>query len=132
MKKYLFVLTTTIALSSATYAATPDCRKTKVENTEIQMCLTPGENFQHDIYTLKADRVIIFSLVDDFVENVSLVHTIPDGPTIEFPLSKQGEKTISIVGGCLPVSEDQIEIARICNFSWGKYQVVKNVRFDFK
>jgi hypothetical protein len=132
MKKYVFTFTAIIALSNTVYAATPECKQTKIENTEIEMCLTPGGNFQHDLYTLKADKVIIFSLVDDFVENVSLVHTIPDGLAIEFPLSKQGEKTVSITGGCVPVSKDQTEIARICNFSWGKYQVVKNLRFDFK
>lgn len=131
MKKYLFALTTAITLSNTVYAATPECTQTKIENTEIEMCLTRGSHFQHDLYTLKADKVIIFSLVDDYVENVSLVHTIPEGLVIEFPLSRQGEKTVSITGGCLPVSKDQLEIARICNFSWGKYQVVKNVRFDF-
>ncbi|MDY7546021.1 hypothetical protein ACXX82_10530 [Glaciimonas sp. GNP009] len=132
MGKHLIFLTITFTLSSAVYAATPDCRQTKIENTEIQMCLTPGDIFKHDVYTLKADKVIIFSLVDDFVENVKLKHTIPDGLTIEFPLSKQGEKSVEISGGCVPVSKDQVEVARVCNFNWGKYQIVKDVRFDFK
>lgn len=94
--------------------------------------MVPGAAFQHDLYTLKADRVLIFALVDDYSENIELEHTIPDGETIEFPLSKQGEKTIKIRGGCIPESKDGAEVARVCNFYWGKHQVVKDVRFEFK
>lgn len=28
--------------------------------------------------------------------------------------------------------KDGAEVARVCNFYWGKYQVVKDVRFEFK
>jgi hypothetical protein len=120
-----------LLLSNSVLAAS-DCRLEKVQGVDIEMCLTRGDHFQHDLYTLKADKVVIFSLADDFVEKVSLEHTIPDGPTIEFPLSRQGEKIVKISGGCTPVSKDQMEIARVCNFFWGKYPVVKDVRFEFE
>jgi hypothetical protein len=42
------------------------------------------------------------------------------------------EKSVTIQGGCVPESKDGAEVARICNFFWGKYQVVKDVRFEFK
>lgn len=96
------------------------------------MCLLPGAIFQHDLYTLKADKVLIFALVDDYSENVELEHTIPEGLAIEFALSKQGEKTTKIRGGCVPESNDGAEVAKVCNFYWGKYQVVKDARFEFK
>lgn len=107
------------------------CERQTVERSVAEMCLHPGAAFQHDLYTLKVDRVLIFALVDDFAEQVELQHTIPEGLAIEFPLSKQEGKTVAIKGGCVPVSKDGAEVARVCNFSWGKFQVVRDVRFDF-
>jgi len=98
----------------------------------VEICLLPGPPFQHDVYTLKLDKKLIFALVDDFVENVSLEHTIPEGPAIEFPLSRQGSNSVKITGGCLPESKDDAEVARVCNFYWGRFQVVKDIRFEFK
>lgn len=83
------------------------------------------------MYTLKADKVLIAAFVDDYVEKVELTHTIPEGLTIELPLSKQGEKVVKISGGCLPESKDGAEVARVCNFFWGKHQIVKDIRFQF-
>lgn len=118
--------------SGAVAAEPPQCKQQNIEKSVIEMCLLPGAAFQHDLYTLKADKVLIFALVDDYSEKVELEHTIPEGVSIEFPLSKQGEKTIKIRGGCVPESKDGAEVARVCNFYWGKYQVVKDVRFEFK
>ena len=113
-------------------AAPPQCKQQRTENISFEMCLLPGASFQHDLYTLKADKVLIFALVDDFAERVELVHTIPDGPAIEFPLSRQGSQSVTISGGCVPESKDGAEVARVCNFLWGKLHVVKDVHFEFK
>ncbi|WP_370679109.1 hypothetical protein [Comamonas sp. GB3 AK4-5] len=112
-------------------AEPPQCRQQTVENSVIEMCLLPGAAFQHDLYTLKADKVMIFALVDDYSENVQLDHVIPEGLTIEFPLSKQGGKSVTIKGGCVPESKEGAEVARVCNFHWGKHHIVKDVRFEF-
>lgn len=96
------------------------------------MCLARGAAFQHDMYMLRADKTLIFALADDFADNVQLDHTVPDGETLEFPLSMQGGKTVTIKGGCVPESKGDIEVARVCNFYWGKYQIVKDVRFEFE
>ena len=123
----------TAGFINSTIAAEPSqCKVQKVENVTFEICLQPGASFQHDIYSLKADKVLLFALVDDFSEKVELEHTIPPGVSIEFPLSKQGTPTIKISGGCVPESKDGVEVARNCNFFWGKYQVIKDARFEFK
>jgi hypothetical protein len=121
-----------LASAQVLAAEPPQCQQQTVEKSVFEMCLLPGAAFQHDLYTLKADKVLIFALVDDYSENVELEHEIPEGLTIEFPLSKQGEKVVKIRGGCAPESKDGAEVARLCNFHWGKYQVVKDIRFEFK
>lgn len=133
MKKIVTGIFGVLAMVASVYAAEPpQCKQQTVEKVAIEMCLLPGAAFQHDLYTLKADKVLIFALVDDYSENVVLEHTIPEGPSIEFSLSKQGEKTATVRGGCVPESKDGAEVARLCNFYWGKVQVVKDVRFEFK
>ena len=130
--KHLFTAVLLASCATGAWAAEPpQCKAQTVESSVVEMCLHPGAALQHDMYVLKVDKVMIFALADDYAEKVELQHTIPDGLTIEFPLSKQGEKTVTIKGGCVPVSKDGAEVARVCNFSWGKYQVVKDVRFDF-
>ncbi|RFB65819.1 MULTISPECIES: hypothetical protein [unclassified Herbaspirillum] len=120
-------------ISVASNAAEPaQCQQQLVETTIIEMCMHPGAAFQHDLYTMKADGVMIFALVDDYSEKVELEHTIPPGETLEFPLSKQGSNPIKITGGCVPESKNGHEVARLCNFHWGKTQVVNDVRFTFK
>ena len=131
MKKAGFAAILVIAGSSAMAAPAQQCRHQKVEQSDIEICLVPDAAFQHDMYTLKADKVLIAAFVDDYVEKVELTHTIPEGLTIELPLSKQGEKVVKISGGCLPESKDGAEIARVCNFFWGMHQIVKDVRFQF-
>lgn len=134
MKRTLFITALLPwMVSTAVWAAEPpQCQQQTVEKSVVEMCLLPGAAFQHDLYTLKADKTLIFALVDDYVEKVELTHTIPEGMSIEFPLSKQGEKMVKISGGCVPESKDGAEVARLCNFYWGKHQVVKDVRFEFK
>jgi hypothetical protein len=127
---------TCLALACCAFGAAaaepPQCRQQTVEKTVMEMCLLPGGAFQHDLYTLKADKVLIFALVDDYAEKVELEHAVPEGPAIEFPLSRQGEKIVRIRGGCVPENKDGAEVARLCNFYWGKQQVVKDVRFEFQ
>lgn len=133
MKRPLFAVLLSLLTSTQVLAAEPpQCKQQTVEKSIIEMCLLPGAAFQHDLYTLKADKVLIFALVDDYAEKIELEHAIPEGVTIEFPLSKQGEKVVKIWGGCVPESKDGAEVARLCNFYWGRYQVVKDIRFEFK
>lgn len=121
-----------ITSTSVIAAESLECQRQTVENSVVEMCLQHGAAFQHDVYILKADRVPIFALVDDYSEKVELEHTIPPGLSIEFPLSKQGGNSVKIAGGCVPESKDGVEVARVCNFYWGKLHVVKDVRFEFK
>jgi hypothetical protein len=132
MKHSIFSVWFACAAFSVQAAEPPQCKQQTIEKSVIEMCLLPGAAFQHDLYTLKADKVMIFALVDDYSENVQLEHVIPEGLSMEFPLSKQGEKSVTIKGGCVPESKDGAEVARVCNFFWGKHQIVKNVRFEFK
>lgn len=133
MKNITLLCVLTAGLIGSSMAAEPpECKIQKAENISFEICLLPGASFQHDVYTLKADKVLLFALVDDFVEKVDLVHTIPAGVSIEFPLSKQGTPIVNIFGGCIPESKDGAEVARTCNFFWGKHQVIKDARFEFK
>jgi hypothetical protein len=129
MKKALFLLAS-IALPVVTHAA-PQCHKQTVEKSVVELCMVPGASFQHDVYTLKADNVLVFALIDDYVEKLELEHAIPEGLTIELPLSKQDEKLVRIKGGCVPESKDGAEVGRVCNFTWGRHQIVKDARFTF-
>lgn len=44
---------------------------------------------------------------------------------------KDGTNIVEIKGGCIPGSKNELEVALMCNFSYGKIQVVKDVRFEF-
>jgi len=127
-----------LVLAFLTYPAmasqenSPQCFEQTTEKSIVAMCLQTSGNFSHDVYSLSVDKVLIFALVDDYAEKVKLEHTIPEGLTIEFSLSKQGTKTVTIQGGCVPESKNDIEVARICNFWWGEYHIVNNIRFEFK
>lgn len=132
MKNIKLLIVFSIMLCTDVFASgQPKCQQQTVENVVIEMCLLSGAAFQHDLYTMKADKTLIFALVDDYSEKVELEHTIPEGITIEFQLSKQNINPIKITGGCVPESANGAEVARVCNFYWGKYQIVKNVRFEF-
>lgn len=50
---------------------------------------------------------------------------------MEYPLSRQGTSSVTLKGGCMPVSEGNLAVARLCHFHWGSVQVVKDVRFSF-
>lgn len=113
------------------FAAPPECKQQKIEQSVAEMCLIRGAAFQHDVYMLRLDNALVFALADDFSEKVAMEHVVPDGPALEFPLSRQNGKTVTIAGGCVPESKDGAEVARVCNFSWGRFQVVKDVRFEF-
>jgi hypothetical protein len=132
MKKMLVAVCLLSSSVSVLGAEVPDCRQQKVEQSIVEICLHPGSPFQHDVYTLKLDKKLIFALVDDYVESISLEHTIPEGPAIEFPLSQQGVTSVKITGGCLPESKDGAEVARVCNIHWGRFHVVKDIRFEFE
>ncbi|MET3496352.1 hypothetical protein [Variovorax boronicumulans] len=136
MRKYLVLLAIPASLVvPAAWAQSnpaPECRSQQVEKLRVDMCLARGAAFQHDTYMLRVDGALIFAITDDYAEQVDLTHTVPEGLSIEYPLSKQGEKVVRITGGCLPESKDGAEVARVCNFRWGKHQVVKDQRFEFQ
>lgn len=129
LRASMFVIGVSTMFSAT--AAPERCQQQVVEKSVVEICLEPGAAFQHDTYTLKVDKVTVFALVDDYAEKVSLEHVVPDGETIELPLSKQGTRSVQINGGCVPESKGGAEVARVCNFSWGKHQIVKNIRFEF-
>ncbi len=125
---YLFIALTFI-ISSA-IAQEVKCVEQQHNNHKASICYDPTQPFEHNIYSLFVDNQLIFSLVDDFADDVRLTHTIPEGLVLELPLSQGKKGKISLTGGCVPISENGIEAGRICNFSWGKKKVIDNVRFD--
>ena len=127
----LVAMTMAVGAQAGVTQQKSECRSERVETSRIEICLIRGAAFQHDLYELHADGALIFSLTDDYVEKVELQHTVPEGVSIEYPLSKQTEKVVKISGGCLPEVKNGLEIARVCNFHWGKHYVVKNQRFEF-
>ncbi|MBB3213837.1 hypothetical protein FHW67_003143 [Herbaspirillum sp. Sphag1AN] len=111
----------------------PECQIQAGSNFTASMCLTRAVGLEHDLYSLIVDKALIFTLTDDFSEDVHLKHTIPPGMTLEHPLSKAaGTPTVEIIGGCVPQSKDGMEVARLCNFRFGPTQVIKDVRFTFE
>ncbi len=106
------------------------CREQTAEGHKAQLCMRDPGMFRHFQFTLTVDGEHIFTLVDDYVETISLTHKIPQGPALEMPLSKQGANETTLSGGCKPVVKGDAEIARLCNFRWGKVEVIKDIRFD--
>ncbi len=137
MHKIAFFLMS-ICVAMTAHAAEPKCYSQSLDGHTSKLCIgqTP---FQHDYYTLWVDGAPIFTLPDDYVEDIALAHKIPEDAAIEFPLSKQGIPVVKITGGCVPVSEKQeldgkmvgIEVARNCSFKWGSVDVMKNLRVSF-
>lgn len=119
-------------------AAEPKCESQTIDRHTTKLCISQSP-FQHDYYTLWVDGVPIFTLPDDYVESVTLTHRIPQDGAIEFALSKQGEPTVTITGGCSPISEEQeldgkkigIEVGRSCSFTWGKVSILKDLQIRF-
>lgn len=125
-------------LAITTYAAEPKCHSQTIDGHTSELCVTSAP-FQHDYYTLKVDRALIFTLPDDYIEDVTLVHTIPKDAAIEFPLSMQGSPKVTIAGGCAPISTDQpfnggtigVETGRRCSFKWGQKDVLKDLLITY-
>lgn len=126
-------------LANASYADEANCQSQTIESHTSKICVI-DKPFQHTYYMLTVDEEFIFSLPDDYVENITLVHRIPEDAAIEFPLSRQGTPTVTISGGCLPISEKQdldgkkvgIEVGRSCSFNWGNVAIVKDLQLKFK
>jgi len=138
MKHIAFALLGLAAVTA--HAAEPKCVTQTLNGHSSEICVSDSA-FQHDYYTLKVDRALIFALPDDYVEDVALTHTATNDAAVEFPLSRQGTPSVKIAGGCVPVSEQQqdkdgstveVEVARRCSFKWGNVDIVKDltVRFD--
>lgn len=139
MKRLL--LTTLLASLGAVntaHAAEPRCESQTNGDHVGKLCVSQAP-YQHDYYTLWVDGIPIFTLPDDYIESVTLTHRIPDDAAVEFPLSKQGTPTITISGGCAPISEQQeiggktvgIEVGRSCSFRWGSVSVLKDLQVRF-
>ncbi len=125
--------------AAAGAAAAPLCHTQTQGAHKTKLCIeqTP---FKHDYYTMWVDDTPVFMLPDDYVESITLTHTVPDDDSNEFPLSKQGTRTVTITGGCHPVTEQQgsgndassVETGRSCSFTWGQQTLVKDLRFSFE
>ena len=120
----LFLFVPTLSLAEAT------CEERVVSGHHTKMCRYDPGMFRHWTFSLEVDNEAIFSLIDDYVEQVSLTHTVPEGLALELPLSQQGKKVVTISGGCVPeISNRGTEVARTCNFTWGDIKIVDGVRF---
>lgn len=125
-------------LVGVSHAAEPECQTQINGEHTSKLCVTQ-KPFQHDYYTFWVDGMLIFTLPDDYIENITLQHKIPEDAAIEFPLSQQGTSTVTISGGCLPISEKReldgkmigIEVARSCSFKWGNVTVLKDLHVRF-
>jgi hypothetical protein len=123
-------LITLVLLLPAVAAAKTKCEERTVSGYHAKMCMHNPGMFKHWIFSLEVDGEAIFSLIDDYSEKVSLTHTVPDGPALELPLSKQGTTAVSITGGCVPISSAKgTEIARQCDFKWGSVKIIDAVKF---
>lgn len=119
-----------LLLPAAVSAGETKCEERTVSGHHARMCMYNPGMFRHWTFSLEVDGETIFSLIDDYSEKVSLTHVVPDGPALELSLSRQGGKTVSITGGCVPVLGDRgTEVARQCDFSWGNVKIVDAVRF---
>lgn len=126
------------AFVCAAYANEPMCQTQTAASHTSKLCVSQI-SFGHDYYTLLVDGSLIFTLPDDYVESVTLTHRIPQDAAVEFPLSKQGTPTVTISGGCSPISEQQtldgktagIEVGRSCSFTWGGVTILKDLQVRF-
>lgn len=138
MRLILTVFFAIFSLSNIAHAVEPTCQSQTVGSHTSKLCVSQAL-FQHDYYTLWVDGAAIFTLPDDYIESVTLMHRIPEDAAIEFPLSKQGTPTVTISGGCTPISEQQeldgkkagIEVGRSCSFTWGSVTLLKELQVRF-
>jgi len=123
---------------SSVNAAESKCQSQVMDGHTTKLCVSSAP-FRHDYYSLWVGDDLIFTLPDDYIESISLTHTIPEDAAIEFALSRQGMKTVTISGGCTPISEKQelggklvgIEVGRSCSFTWGNIPIVKDMKFSY-
>ncbi len=139
MKRLLSaVLLGGLAAANIACAAEPRCESQTNGAHLSKLCVSQAP-FQHDYYTLWVDGAPIFTLPDDYIESVTLTHRIPDDAAIEFPLSKQGTPTVTISGGCIPISEQRetdgrlvgVEVGRSCSFTWGSVNILRELQIHF-
>lgn len=131
--KSVIIAIALMAGSTVASHATTKCQEQVVDGHKSKICFNNPGMFMHWQFSLEVDGEHIFTLIDDFVEQISLTHRMPEGLAIEMPLSaKQGTKTVTISGGCVSVfsPKGQTEIARKCNFMWGKTPVIKEAVFE--
>ena len=139
MKRFSLVASIMLSIfTDATHAAETKCQSQTIGAHTSKLCVTK-QPFQHDYCTLWVDAAPIFTLPDDYIEDITLTHRIPEDAAIEFPLSRQGTPTVTISGGCSPISEKQelggkmigIEVGRSCSFKWGSVTVLKDLQVRF-
>lgn len=129
MKSARYLVALALAMPAVAMAGTK-CEERTVAHHRAEMCMSNPGMFKHWTFSLEVDGETIFSLVDDYSEKVSLTHTLPEGLALELPLSRQGKKTVSIVGGCVPITNSEgTEIARQCDFTWGDVKIIEAVKF---
>ncbi|RKE37631.1 hypothetical protein B0G76_3898 [Paraburkholderia sp. BL23I1N1] len=75
-RKRLFALAFLLGAVPA-FAAAPKCQTQTIGQHTSKICINEVP-FQHDYYTLSVDNALILSVPDDYIENVSLTHTIPE------------------------------------------------------
>lgn len=141
MKRHVAIrASAAVALWCAAVAshAAPLCQTQTQGGHRAKLCIEQT-TYQHNYFMLWVDDALLFTLPDDYVETVSLTHTVSEDGAGEFALSKQGTPTVSITGGCRPVQDTQrsgddevsVETGRLCAFNWGQQPIVKDMRFRF-
>lgn len=138
LRKHLPLLLCLLAAPAA--AASVKCETQNLNGHASKICVNGGQ-FSHDYYTLIVDNTIIFTLPDDYVEDIVLSHRVPEDAAIEFPATgtTRAGAVVKITGGCLPISEKQsiggktvgVEVARTCSFRWGDVEGLKDIRLTF-
>jgi len=129
MPSFKLAILLLLATPSVAFVETK-CEERTVSGHHARMCMETRGAFKHWLFSLEVDSETIFTLIDDYSESIVLSHTLPEGRALELPLSQQGKKNISIVGGCVPISRsDGTEVSRKCNFMWGDVPIVKDVVF---
>ncbi|WER49151.1 hypothetical protein CupriaWKF_18445 [Cupriavidus sp. WKF15] len=139
MKKNMLLAALLGIAAMAVHAAEPKCQSQTLGSHTSKLCISQAP-FQHDYYKLWVDGAPIFTLPDDYVEDIALAHKIPEDAAIEFPLPNQGMPVVKISGGCAPISEKKelggkmvgIEVGRSCSFKWGNVEVMKELRVSFE
>lgn len=128
MYKWKWILCLLLGLQSISSMAAgkQDCQK----SGDFAICMVRPGPFQHDYYILTLKNVVIFQLADDYAEDILLRHKVPEGPALEFEVSGKPGTVVEIKGGCVPVNQKNVEVARICNITWGGRKIIANVRFE--